>query len=161
MDGGRLGHAESLSHRLVDERLEILAKRGHRLPVLGSREVDLPQPRRRHDLQAEVSDLAGDGEGALPRLDRTILVARQAEVVGQIRDDPSQPLSVWERGGQRLRLVEALEDGPELAERLESVAEVEPKIDGLLTQLPTWGQMFDGAERLVEPHHGFPIGRAG
>src|SRR5262249_29617378 len=110
---------------------EVRGKDRDRLPVPGSGEVDLPQPRSRHDLQPEVADLAGHGEGALPRLDGAVLVAGQPEVIREVRHHAPQPLRVGKRGGQRFRLVETLEDGPELAEGLERIAEIEAEIDRL------------------------------
>ena len=83
-------------------------------------------------MQAEVSDLAGHRERTLSPLDRAVLVAGQAEVVGQICRHPPESPRIGEGRRERLGFIEALEDGPELAERLQRVTELEPEIDRLL-----------------------------
>ena len=160
MDGGRLGHAEPLPGRLADEQAEILTEEGQGLPVFGSGKVDLAEPGGRHYLQAVISDFAGNRERTLSPLDRLVLVAGQTEVVGQICRHPPKPALIGEGRRERLCFIETFADGPELAERLQRVTEFEPEIDRLLAQLATLGQVLDGGQGLVEPDHGFPVGRA-
>ena len=128
--------------------------------VFASGKVDLAEPRPRHNLQAHVSDFARHGQSTLSPLDRLVLVSSQTEVVGKVSRHSPQSVLIVEGRRERFCFIEALADGPELAERLQCVAEIEPEIDRLLAQLASLGQVLDGVQRLVEPGHGFAVGGA-
>jgi len=63
----------------------------------------------------------GDGEGALARLDGSVGVLNQTEILAQTGGDPSEPRLIPEGSGERLGLAKGVERSPEFAKRMERV----------------------------------------
>src|SRR5262245_9034650 len=86
----------------------------------------------RLDLEREVSQGAGDGEGSLARVDGTGRVAHRQSISALVDRDPSQPPCVFQRTGEALGFLQTRIHPCALSERVERVAQVEAEIDGLV-----------------------------
>src|SRR5919199_5124969 len=102
------------------------------------------------NLERKICERVGDGERALAGLQGALVVAHQPEVVGPIGAYPSQPMLVVQRLGERFGFSEVLPDPLEIAKRIERVASVGPKIDGLLARLAALREMSQRLQRLLE-----------
>src|SRR3989442_1404162 len=96
------------------------------------------------------------GTGPLRR-SGSLLLHRQSR---QVTESPSQPALIAQGLSQAFRLAKVVENPPALSEGMERIAQVEAEIDGLLEGLAALREMPQRTERLLEPRHRLPVGRA-
>jgi hypothetical protein len=115
--------------------------------------------RAHRDLEGRIPHELGDVEGALAGCDGPVRLAAQPEILTHEREDQPEPALIGERLSQLLGLGQVLEDPPEISERLQRVAEIEPEINGLLDRLTAPREVPESLQRLLEVSHGLPVSR--
>src|SRR5207249_3326990 len=88
---GKTCQTEALAGQLADKSIDVPPEELRRPSIVAETGVGLAELQIRHDLDAEIPDDLGDGEGPVPRLDGAMLVAHLDKDRGQITKHPSQP----------------------------------------------------------------------
>jgi hypothetical protein len=129
---------------LIPEARHVPLEEVRRPTIVAAGPVGQAQIESRLHLQGEVLERAGDGEGALARLDGAVRVAQQPGMAAQIGEDQPQPPLVPESAGETLRFLQVRVRPLRLSKRQERVAQVEAKIDGLCHRVPALGEVPQG-----------------
>ena len=109
-------------------------------------------------MQDDISSGGGERQGVLAGSNGLVVRAQEIEVRGQKDRDLSQPTLVVKGYCKRLSLAQVCQDTPIVAEQPERRAQREPEIDSLLVCVALLGQMWKGAERLLEIPHSLTVG---
>src|SRR5712691_1650887 len=129
-------------------------------PKVTQHVVALGEPEVGHRLEGRIPELARDGEGALARLDGSLLMPERREVIGEVSEDQSEPSLVPESFGDGPRSFEMLENRRVLAERGQRAANLKPQVDGFRHERWALREMLQRAQRLREAGHRLPVRRA-
>ena len=94
------------------------------------------------DLQGNVVEARGQGEGALASVERARRVARVEKLGDQIVVDPSQALLIMPGFSKRNGFLEEGKDTRKGSKWQESHAQVKPEIDGLRAPVRAVGEVL-------------------
>src|SRR5262245_28967942 len=103
-----------------------------------------------HDLECDIPQGLGQGEGALANLDGALRVACGEKLVGHIGSNPAQPVLVAQGLGESVSLLQIREGAVELSQLPEGRTQAKADVDGLLVTLAPLGEMLQGHQRLLE-----------
>jgi hypothetical protein len=78
---------------------------------------------------ALVPEVLNDRHDIVRHLHTRARVVDEDEDVGDVQPSQSEPLTIAECHGQRLRLAQVIEDGAKLIEGYECVVQIEPQVD--------------------------------
>src|SRR5437870_4735725 len=137
---GQRRQAEALQELITREGSHGLPEHDDTPAVLTQRIVGLAEPILRDDLEREVLEGRGDGQGAKAGLDAAVVLSCPDERLTQVGRDLAQPALITDRLGQALRFVEVFEEPLDLTQRPQGVAQAEPEVDGLLLPISTLRQ---------------------
>ena len=85
------------------------------------------------------------------------MVTGQPQMSACISADLREPTLVAQGGGEGFGLAEAIEDSPELSQRPERIAKVEPEIDGLLDGGAIFRQVLHSRQGLLKQRDRLPV----
>ena len=83
----------------------------------------------------------GHGEGTLAVGEAAFMIPDLQDSGAHIGADPAEPALIVEGRGQGLGLTQGVEYRPQLSQRDEGIADIEPEIDGLLQRLAPLREM--------------------
>src|SRR2546428_1872486 len=95
--------AEPLGLRVGLERSHDVPEQRQHPPKVTQHVVALGEPEVGHSLEGRIAQRASDGEGALARVDGSLVMPKRREVIGEVSEDQSEPSLVAESLGDQDR----------------------------------------------------------
>ena len=136
------------------QRREIVGGQLDHPLVLAPDRVHLDEKARAEDAKLEVLEAPGDLQSAGACYQRFVHLAEEGVDVRHERADAASPVVVVQPLGERLRLAQAVQQAPALAEQVQHRPQLEADLEGLLQRGSALGQRIERAERLLEPRPG-------
>ena len=140
--GTRAQSIEELREQVVRERGNNVTTDVHRLPIVATLAIDPCEGKARAELQGNVVEARGQGEGALADVESTRRVAHVEKMGDQMAVGQSQALLIVPGFRQGDGFLQEGKDTRKGSQAQESHAQVKPEIDGLRAPLRAVGEVL-------------------